>query len=81
MNNNTDSEIVEYLEECYHPKATAKMRSYVAGMGYEGLMTPDGHRVTMPTYEEIEAIGSDTYLCTVADGKKVIINAKGEIMK
>ena len=81
VNNNTDSEIVEYLEECYHPKATAKMRSYVAGMGYEGLMTPDGHRVTMPIYEEIEAIGPDTYLCTVADGKKVIVNGKGEIMK
>lgn len=81
LNNNTDSEIVEYLEECYHPKATAKMKSYVAGMGYEGLMTPDGHRVTMPIYEEIEAIGADTYLCTVADGKKVIINGKGEIIK
>ena len=44
-------------------------------------MTPDGHRVTMPIYEEIEAIGPDTYLCTVADGKKVIVNGKGEIMK
>jgi len=60
--------------------APARLRAYTAG-GYEGLMTTDGHVVTMPLYEEIEAIGPDTYLCTVSDYDKVIINGKGQIVR
>lgn len=60
--------------------APARLRAYTAG-GYEGLMTTDGQVVTMPLYEEIEAIGHDTYLCTVSDYDKVIINGKGQIVK
>ena len=78
-----DSEeyITEYSDDCYHPKATARLRAYVAGHCYEGLMTTDGHRVTMPIYQDIDAIGFDTYLCTVSNGDKVIINGKGDIVK
>ena len=60
--------------------APARLRAYTAG-GYEGLMTTDGHVVTMPLYEEIEAIGPDAYLCTVSDYDKVIINGKGQIVR
>ena len=76
-----DDEIVEVLEETYHPKATARLRAYVAGGGYEGLMTADGHRVTMPIYRNIDAIGPDTYICSVSNGDNVIVNGKGEIVK
>ena len=74
-------DIVEELEECYHPKATARLRAYVAGEGYEGLMTADGHRVTMPLYWEIEALDHDLYICASKNGDKVIVNGKGEIVK
>lgn len=74
-------DIVEELEECYHPKATARLRAYVAGDGYEGLMTADGHKVTMPLYNDIEAIGDDLYICTSTNYDKVIVNGKGEVVK
>ena len=74
-------DIVEELEDCYHPKATARLRAYVAGDGYEGLMTADGHKVTMPLYWNIEALGHDLYLCSSKDNDKVIVDGKGEIVK
>jgi hypothetical protein len=64
--------------ESYHPQATARLMAYVAGDEYEGLMTADGHRVTMPLYRDIEAIGYDLYLCEVSNNDKVILNGKGE---
>ena len=73
--------IVEEQEEWYHPKATARLRAYVAGDGYEGLMTADGHKVTMPLYWNIEALDYDLYLCDSKSGDKVIVNGKGEIVK
>ena len=66
--------------ESYHPQATARLRSYVAGDGYEGLMTSEGRIITMPLYRDIEAIGYDLYLCTSTNSDKVIVNGKGEIV-
>lgn len=74
-------DIVEELEEYYHPKATARLRAYVAGYGYEGLMTADGRTITMPLYKDIEAIANDLYLCTSTNYDKVIVNGKGEIVR
>ena len=65
----------------YHPRATARLRAYVAGNGYEGLMTADGHIVMMPTYLDINALDYDLYLCTSTDCDKVIVNGKGEIVR
>ena len=64
----------------WHPKATARLRAYTAGRGYEGLMTSDGRVVTKPLYSKIEAIGPDTYLCSVAScgDSKIMLNGKGE---
>ena len=79
-----DGEGNEYdvpVVESYHPMATARLRAYVAGQGYEGLMTTDGHIVTMPLYKDIDAIGNDLYLCTSTNYDKVIVNGKGEIVK
>ena len=78
---NKDDDITEYLEEFYHPKATARLRAYVAGNGYEGLMTKEGHVVVMPLYKDIVALDQDLYLCEVSDGDKVIVNGKGEIVR
>ena len=79
--NEVDEDIVEELEEFYHPKATARLRAYVAGDGYEGLMSVDGHIVTKPLYKDITALGYDLYLCDVSNGDHVIVNGKGEIIK
>ncbi len=79
--NKVDDEQTEILEDSYHPHATARLRAYVAGDGYEGLMTADGHKVTMPLYWEIEALDHDLYLCASKNGDKVIVNGKGEIVK
>ena len=79
--NIVSDEIVEIVDDTFHPKATARLRAYIAGHCYEGLMTADGHRVTMPIYQDIDAIGSDTYLCTVSNGDKVVVNGKGEVIK
>ena len=73
-----------YAEPCvesYHPKAVARLRAYVAADGYEGLMTADGHVVVMPLYMDIEALGYDSYLCSLTNGDKVIVNGKGEIVR
>ena len=82
---NNDDEYVEYDEDedgtYYHYKGTARLRSYEAGDGYEGLMTAGGHIVTMPLYKQISAIDYDLYLCTVTNGDKVIVNGKGEVVR
>ena len=72
-------EIPQY--EAYHPTATARLRAYVAGDLYEGLMTAEGHVVTMPLYKDIEAIGPDLYLCETTNDDRLILNGKGEIVK
>lgn len=76
-----DGNVIGTNIEEYHPTANAKLRAYVAGGGYEGLMTADGHVVTMPLYQNIDAIGYDLYLCDVSNGDKVIVNGKGEIVR
>ena len=79
----TDDEgnIVDTTIEAYHPVANAKMKAYVAGDCYEGLMSADGHIITKPLYKDITAIGYDLYLCAVSNGDRVIVNGKGEIVK
>lgn len=67
--------------ESYHPQATARLRAYVAGDGYEGLMTADGHVVMMPLYKDIEALDHDLYLCTSTNYDKVVVNGKGEVVR
>lgn len=79
--NRGDEVITEIGECCFHPRATARLRAYVAGSGYEGLMTADGHVVTKPQYGSIEALGPDLYLCTTTNYDKVIVNGKGELVK
>lgn len=75
------SEYAVPFVESYHPIATARLRAYVAGEGYEGLMTADGHVVMMPLYKDIEALDHDLYLCTSTNYDKIIVNGKGEIVK
>lgn len=72
---------VQHVEtEAYHPKATARLRAYVSDY-HDGLITADGHIVTMPLYKDIEAIGHDLYLCTSTNCDKVVVNGKGEIVR
>jgi hypothetical protein len=73
--------VVNATMEPYHSTATARLRSYVAGDGYEGLMTVDGHIITKPKYKSISAIAHDLYLCEESNVGNVIVNGKGEIVK
>lgn len=78
---NADSESGEYATSLLSPErkmATARLRCYTAGHGFEGLMTPDGHIVTLPLYKNIEAIGPDTYLCSLIDDVNVVLNGQGQ---
>lgn len=79
--NEDGEEYATSVVESYHPMATARLRAYVAGQCYEGLMTADGHIVTMPLYKDIDAIGNDLYLCTSTNYDKVVVNGKGEIVR
>ncbi len=65
----------------YHPKATARLRAYTAGNDYEGLMTADGHIVTLPSYYNIKAIGPDLYLCQIDYSSSIVLNGKGQVVK
>lgn len=80
-NEGVDGPCKTITDEEYHPNATARLRAYVAGDDYEGLMTADGHKVTLPIYQNISAIGYDLYLCHVNGESHVIINGKGEVVK
>lgn len=71
-----DEDMIEKSE--YVIKDCARLRYYVAGDNYKGLMTEEGSIVTMPNYKEIKAIGPDTYLCDVGDGCLVVVNGNGE---
>lgn len=71
----------EYVYETRHKTARAKLGKYSTCTGNEGLMTTDGTIVTFPKYEDIKAIGPDTYICTVSHGDKEIVNGKGEKIK
>lgn len=75
-----DDEVKHIEMKPYHPKATARLRAYVTDW-HHGLMTADGHIVTMPLYNDIDALGYDLYLCTSTNGDNVIVNGKGEIVK
>lgn len=69
-----DFEDDEPRVETYHRKATARLRCYQTAAGYCGLMTAEGLAVTGPIYEDVSAIGADTYLCTLKGDVKVVVN-------
>ena len=67
--------------EAYRPHAIARLRAYRTSSGYEGLMSADGRVITLPLYKDIEAIGSDLYLCELTDCEKVVVDGKGKVVK
>ena len=79
INDNVDGYGTRYTS-VEHKKARAHLYKYSSG-GKEGLMTPEGHAITLPKYDDIVAIGPDTYLCDVSHGDKEILNGKGQKVK
>lgn len=75
-----DFEYLEYEHVCdtIHKTARAHLCRYTGGNGMEGLMTAEGHMISLPIYQDITAIGPDTYLCTVSYGDKEIVDGKGQ---
>ncbi len=74
-------EYSEPIVESYRPLAPARIHAYTAGDNCEGLITQEGHVVTLPLYKSITAIGYDLYLCEVSNGDKIILNGRGEIVR
>lgn len=68
----------ECQSEPQHKTARARLCMYEAGHNRRGLMTADGHVVTLPKYKYITAVGPDVYLCEVENGDKEIVNGKGQ---
>ena len=61
-------------------QAVATCFRYEAQQGQYGLMSPDGRPVTLPLYNEIEAIDKDLYLCKITDeypSVGVLLDSKG----
>lgn len=75
-----DGDETAYFSE-EHKKATARLRAYVAGDYYEGLMTAEGKIITMPLYKDIKAISPDTYLCELSEDYNIVVNGKGEVVR
>lgn len=61
--------------------AIAHCRRYQAEYNWYGLMTPDGHVITSPSYSDITAIGQDLYLCKTDYEHGIIIDGKGNRVK
>lgn len=61
--------------------AKARLSKYTVNDDYEGLITQDGHIVTLPLYDAIQAIGPDLYLCNICHGSSIILNGKGQRVK
>lgn len=71
-----DEDMIEKSE--YVVDDCARLRYYVAGDDYKGLITEEGDIVTMPIYKDIKAIGPDTYLCDKGDSCYVVVDGNGE---
>lgn len=78
---NEEKEEYENIQNTEHKKARAHLARYTAGRSKEGLMSQDGHVITLPKYEYIQAIGPNLYLCTVSRGDKEILDGKGQKVK
>lgn len=61
-------------EDEYGDTHRAKLCYYIAGRDKYGLMTLEGKVMTLPEYEDIEAVGEDSYLCTLPSGYQKILN-------
>ena len=61
--------------------AVARCLCYRTDMECYGLMSPDGHILTPPSYSIIKAIGQDLYLCKTSYDQGIILNGKGQRVK
>ena len=59
-------------------KAVATCLRYEAELGWYGLMSPEGHVVTPPSYVRIEAVDKDLYLCFTHYNRAILLNSRGQ---
>jgi len=62
-------------------KAIARCLRYEAQHDWYGLMSSDGKIITPPIYKDIEALGSDLYLCKDDSYDGTIINSNGRLVR
>ena len=72
-----DDEDGYYNDESFVRQAVATCWRYEAEYGWYGLMSPNGHLLTPPSYARIVAIDKDLYLCEDSSGRGVMLNSKG----
>ena len=73
----TSGDEIYSSDESYIRKAVATCYKYEADWSWYGLMSPDGHIVTLPSYVNIEAVDKDLYLCQTAYGYGILLDSKG----
>ena len=82
-NRDIDEETESYYsyDDYTNRKAVATCLKYEAENGWYGLMTPDGHQITPPSYTSIEAVDKDLYLCKISYGHGIMLDNKGATVK
>jgi len=78
---NEDAHSSEFPTGVAFKQKVARCLCYQTDYGWYGLMAPDGHRVTPPSYTEITAVGPDLYFCKTNNNHGVILNGKGQRVK
>ena len=46
--------------------------------GWYGLLSPEGHRLTPPSFLSIKAVDKDLYLCETTHGNGRLLNSRGQ---
>ena len=76
---------VRVLQKTYDKKGdriekVALCRKYMAEDGYWGLMNRYGEVISLPLYENINALDNNTYLCSFTEDKHILLNSKGQMI-
>ena len=87
LDRNVFSEVMDmtYNSDTYDKKGdriekVALCRKYMAEDGYWGLMNRYGEVISLPLYENINALDNNTYLCSFTEDKHILLNSKGQMI-
>lgn len=59
-------------------QAVATCFQYESEPGWYGLLSPEGHRLTPPSFLSIKAVDKDLYLCETTHGNGRLLNSRGQ---
>lgn len=73
--------LLTYRDSKDNKEHIARCIQYEGANGWYGLLSPDGKRLTPPTYKDITAFGHDIYLCKDEHGLGTVIDGNGKHVK